>query len=71
MDKNLTFNEKYQLLFDFKATTDDSDEIQKLIRNSKYSIDKTPKYFYFLPKIVKNLNNYDIPILIVLKDLHP
>lgn len=67
-DENLSFDDKYRLLFENKGSG--CGTIQKLIKESEFLIDKTPKYFYKLPTVIKNLNNNDIPIFIVLKNLN-
>jgi hypothetical protein len=71
-DTNLSFNDKYELLFNNKGliSTDNMEyhDIihQNLIKKSKYIIDKTPAYFVNLPHIFKNIPN-NIPVVITIK----
>ncbi len=64
-DKNLTISDKYSFLYHNKGSCQGYN--QKLIRESKYLVDKTPAYFKKLPEIYKRLNNKDIPIIISIK----
>ena len=66
-DNKLTFNDKYQLLFDNKGTSEKNDNhLQKLIRKSHFIVDKTPAYFRRLSFVRKQSKG--IPIFIVIKD---
>ena len=60
----LTFKDKYNLLFKYKGTINNS-QYNNLIRNSNFIVDKTPRYFENLNFVRKNSNN--IPIIITIK----
>lgn len=64
-EDNLTFTEKYNLLYNNRGSYDN--DIQKLIRESKYIVDKTPAYIRNL-KFVRENVPVNIPILISIKD---
>ena len=66
-DNNLSFDDKYKLLFENKGSYNKINLHQKLIFNSKYIVDKTPAYFRNLEFVRKNSNN--IPIIISIKYL--
>ena len=61
---DLTFNEKYSLLYKHKGSH--NDDIQKIIRNSKFIVDKTPAYIRNL-KFVRKNTPLNIPIVISIK----
>lgn len=65
-NNNLSFDDKYQLLFNNKGSY--SGLHQELIRKSKLIVDKTPAYIRNLEFVRKNSNN--IPILITFKNFY-
>ncbi len=66
-DKNLSLDDKYKLLFKNKGSYCKTNIHQKLIKESKYIIDKTPTYIRNLKLIRENSGN--IPIIISIKYL--
>jgi len=66
-DKKLTFDDKYKLLFNNKGKCSVLNIHQELIFNSKFIIDKTPRYIRNLQFVRKN--SKEIPILISIKYL--
>jgi hypothetical protein len=64
-NNSLTIQEKFTILFQNKGNYEGNN--QKLIKNSKYIIDKTPKYFRIISKVYEKINNYNIPIIITIK----
>lgn len=66
-DKNLSLDDKYRLLFENKGSYFKSNIHQKLIKESKYIVDKTPAYIRNLKLIREKSKN--IPIIITIKYL--
>jgi hypothetical protein len=64
-DTKLSFDDKYKLLFNNKGLHKNKSDIQQLIFNSKFIVDKTPEYIRHLEFVRNNSNN--IPILITIK----
>jgi len=65
-DKSLTIEDKYSLLYNNKGSYEGDN--QKLIKESKYIVDKTPIYFANLPDVYKRLDSEDIPVIITIKN---
>ena len=58
-------SEKYDLILKNKGSYDGN--IQELIRESKYMVDKTPAYIRNLPNVYERIKFHNIPILITIK----
>ncbi len=61
----LSIAEKYDILFKNKGSYDG--KIQKLIKESKYIVDKTPIYIRNLSNVYERIKCYNIPIFITIK----
>ena len=64
---NIPIEKRFELLYNNKGSG--SDIIQKLIKESKYLVDKTPYYFRDFETVYNNVNKYNIPIIISIKSL--
>jgi len=64
--KDMTYKEVYQYIGKHKGSHEG--HFQSIMRNSKYFIDKTPRYIYDLDSVINKIEGIDIPIIIILKN---
>lgn len=65
---SMSYEEKYNILYNNKGSYHKNCIYQKLIYESKWIVDKTPRYIYNIKNLIFNIP-LNIPIFIVLKKL--